>query len=55
MTLKHGYIVKRLMVYFFGASVKQRNRISKKSLAKNVTQLMVDLKPELLKKTAVRL
>ena len=40
---------------FVGASVQQRNQISKKSLAKNVTQLMVDLKPELLKKTALRL
>ena len=38
-----------------GGSVQQRNQISKKSLAKNVTQLMVDLKPELVKKTAVRL
>ena len=54
MTLKRCHLVKRLKV-FVGASVQQRNQISKKSLAKNVTQLMVDLKLELLKKTAVYL
>ena len=36
---------------FICASVQQRNQISKKSLAMNVTQLMVDFKLELQKKT----
>ena len=40
---------------FICASVQQGNQISKKSLAMIVTQLMVDLKPELQKKTEVHL
>ena len=54
MTLKHCHLVKRLMVLLV-LQFNGENQISKESLAKNLRQLMADLKPELLKKTAVRL
>ena len=54
MTSKWSQMGKRLMIYWSFSS-KENQRIKKKSHAKNVTHLMVDENPKLLKNITTHL